>query len=162
MRHKNAFKKLNRTGAHRRALLRNLATALVINDSIETTLPKAKALKRVADELVTLGKKNTLAARRQAMGYLFAINREAEGSQKKWTAVHRLFEEIAPRYVERHGGYTRVIRTRKRDGDKAQLAVIQFVEAGVKKEEKKRKRRSPGAAKPAAPVETPVVAGESE
>lgn len=141
MNHKNGLKKLNRTAGHRRALLRNLATALVLNDQIETTLPKAKALKRVADKLVTLGKTDTLHNRRLAMRYLFAINRTETGNAQKLTPVHRLFTEIAPRFENRPGGYTRVIRTRKRDGDKAQMAMIQFVEAGFKKSAPKRKRR---------------------
>lgn len=141
MNHKYAFRKLSRTASHRRALFRNMATSLVLNDRIETTLPKAKELKRIADKLVTLGKNNTLHSRRQAMQYLFAVNRTETGNAKKLTAVHRLFEEIAPRYSERNGGYTRVIRTRKRDGDKAQLAVIEFVEAGAKKAPKRRQRR---------------------
>ncbi|MCL4125746.1 UNVERIFIED_CONTAM: hypothetical protein GTU68_047155 [Idotea baltica] len=132
MRHKKANSKLGRTPSHKRALLRNLATSLVIHDRIETTLPKAKALRRVADKLVTLGKRNTLHHRRQAMSFLF-----------KRTAVHKLFEEIAPRYEERNGGYTRVVRTRKRPGDNAQMAIIEFVEAGsgVTEEPTRKKRR---------------------
>jgi large subunit ribosomal protein L17 len=124
-------------------MFRNLATSLVLHNRIETTLPKAKELKRIADKLVTLGKNDTLHARRQAMTYLFAVNRTETGDAKKWTPVHRLFTVIAPRYTERNGGYTRVIRTRKRDGDKAQMAMIEFVEAGVAKEktEKRKKRR---------------------
>jgi len=124
-------------------MFRNLATSLVLHNKIETTLPKAKELKRLADKLVTLGKKNSLHARRQAMSYLFAMNRTADGETQKWTAVHKLFTEIAPRYAGRNGGYTRVIRTRKRDGDKTQLALIEFVESDVQsqKPEKKRKRR---------------------
>ena len=117
-------------------MLRNLATSLVLHNRIETTLPKAKELKRVADKLVTLGKKNTLHARRQAMGYLFASNltsNKKEHSGTKLTAFHKLFEEIAPRYSERNGGYTRVLKTRVREGDKAQLAFIEFVEAELKK-----------------------------
>lgn len=141
MRHKKVFRKLSRTPAHRRALFRNLATGLVLHNRIETTLPKAKELKRVADRLVTLGKKNTLHARRQAMRYLFAENRHAEGNAEKLTAVHKLFAEIAPRYADRNGGYTRVVRTRKREGDKAQLAVIEFVEEKVEKTVKRRRRR---------------------
>ena len=142
MNHQSKLRKLGRSPAHRRALFRNLATSLVIHNRIETTLPKAKELRVIADKLVTLGKKNTLHARRQAMAYLFAVSREAEGNAQKWTAVHRLFEEIAPRYEGRDGGYTRVLRTRKREGDKAQMAIIEFVEAGpLKKTEKKRKRR---------------------
>lgn len=141
MNHRKAFRKLNRTPAHRRALFRNMATSLVLNNQIETTLPKAKELKRIADKLITLGKKNNLHSRRQAMGYLFAINRHAQGKAQKLTAVHKLFEELAPRYADRNGGYTRVLRTRKRPGDKAQMAIIQFVEGSVQRTEKRRKRR---------------------
>ncbi|MFN8390916.1 MAG: 50S ribosomal protein L17 [Bdellovibrionota bacterium] len=143
MNHRNAFRKLGRTASHRRSMFRNLATSLVLHNRIETTLPKAKELKRIADKLVTLGKNDTLHTRRQAMTYLYAMNREASGNAQKWTAVHRLFTVIAPRYEGRNGGYTRVIRTRKRDGDKAQLAMIEFVEADLRsdKPEKKRKRR---------------------
>ncbi len=141
MKHRKKLKKLNRTAAHRRALLRNLATSLVLHNRIQTTVPKAKALKRVADKLVTLGKEDTLHNRRQAMRFLFAINRTASGNAQKLSAVHRLFTEIAPRYTERNGGYTRVVRTGKRDGDKAPMAIIEFVEAGVQRAEKRRKRR---------------------
>lgn len=141
MKHRKKLKKLNRTASHRRALLRNLATSLVLHNRIETTVPKAKALKRVADKLVTLGKEDTLHNRRQAMSYLFAINRHASGNAQKLTAVHRLFTEIAPRYTERNGGYTRVVRSGSREGDNAPMAIIEFVEAGVQRADKKRKRR---------------------
>ena len=141
MKHRKAFRKLGRTPAHRRSLLRNLANALIINGRIETTLPKAKELKRVADKLITLGKKNSLHARRQAMSFLYPINRTASGKAKKLTAVHTLFEELAPKFAEREGGYTRVIRTRFRDGDKAQMALIEFVEGGSLEKKTKRRRR---------------------
>lgn len=142
MKHRNSFKKLNRTASHRKALLKNLLTALVLHNKIETTLPKAKALKPIADKLVTLGKLNTLHSRRQAMQMMFAINREEEGNALKLTPVHKLFTEIAPRYTERNGGYTRVIRTRKRLGDNTQMALIAFVEGTVEaKAPKKRERR---------------------
>ena len=164
MRHQNAFRKLSRTPAHRRALFRNLSTALVLHDRIETTLPKAKELKRIADKLVTLGKVDTLHNRREAMRYLFQINKHATYNAHKWTAVHKLFTEIAPRYVERHGGYTRVLRTRKRPGDNAQMAVIAFVEAGAvqEKPEKKRKRRVVKTASPEKQVEKQVEAPASQ
>ena len=154
MRHSKAFRKLGRDVAHRRAMLRNLATSLVIHDQIETTLPRAKELKRIADKLVTLGKTDTLHRRRQAMKYLFAISRESKsGNVQKLTAVHRLFEDIAPRYTDRNGGYTRVVRTRKRDGDKAQMAVIQFVEAEmVSKDKPVRKKRKVRKSADAAPA----------
>lgn len=142
MRHKNAFRKLGRTPAHRRALLRNMASSLVLHNRIVTTVQKAKELRRIADRLVTLAKTDSLHNRRQAMRYLFAVSRHADGHDQKLTPVHKLFTEIAPRYTDRHGGYTRVIRAGKRPGDNAELAVIEFVEAAVvEKVEKKRKRR---------------------
>ncbi len=144
MRHKKAFRKFSRTPAHRRAMFRNLATSLVLHDRIETTLPKAKELKRVVDKLVTLGKVDNLHNRRKAMAYLMPVNRTAKDNKEKWTAVHKLFTDIALRYTERNGGYTRVIRTRVRPGDKAQMAFIGFVEAGSienKEQTKTRKRR---------------------
>ena len=150
MRHKNTFRKLNRTAAHRRALLRNLATSLILHGRIETTLPKAKELKRVADKLVTLGKKNTLHARRQALAFLMPVNRTEPGYSKKDTAMHKLFTEIAPRYEGRSGGYTRVLRGRikpagkrldaRRAGDNAPMAIIEFVEAELQKKAKKKRR----------------------
>lgn len=155
MRHKNSFRKLNRSAAHRRALFRNLSCSLVLHDKIETTLPKAKELKRIADRLVTLGKKDTLANRRLAMAQLFPVNKHAAGNAQKLSAVHKLFTEIAPRYTERHGGYTRVVRTRIRPGDCAEMALIEFVEAGpVQAAGKKRKRRAVRKAEDSAAVET--------
>lgn len=141
MRHHKAFRKLGRTPAHRRAVLRNLATSLVLNERIETTLAKAKDLRRVADKLVTLGKKGDLHARRNAMRYLFAVNRHEKGSKEKLTPVHKLFTDLAERYAEREGGYTRVVRTRRRPGDNAQLAIIEFVEESLVKKVKERRRR---------------------
>lgn len=149
MRHKKGLGKLNRDPSHRYGMLRNLATSLVLHDSIETTIARAKELKRVADKLVTLGKKDTLHSRRQAMAFLRPINRKQAGNAQKWTAVHKLFTEIAPKFADRPGGYTRVIRTSKRDGDNAQLAIIQFVEAEVQKKEVKRKKRKVSRAAPA-------------
>ena len=123
-------------------MFRNMATALVLHNRIETTLPKAKELRRVADRLITLGKVDNLHNHREAMRFLFAMNRKAEGNAQKLTAVHKLFTEVAPRYLERNGGYTRVVRTRKRPGDNAQLAIIEFVEQTVTAApEKKKKRR---------------------
>ena len=141
MRHKKGLGKLNRDPSHRYGMLRNLATSLVIHGTIETTIARAKELKRVADKLITLGKKDSLHARRQAMAFLRPINKNKTGNAQKWTAAHKLFTELAPMYSERSGGYTRVIRSGKRDGDNAQMAIIQFVEAEIKPKEKKRKRR---------------------
>ena len=142
MNHRNAFRKLSRTPAHRRATLRNLATNLVLHNRIKTTLPKAKELRRIADKLVTLGKRDSHHARRQAMSFLNAIHREEHGFGEKWTAVHKLFTEIAPRYASRNGGYTRVVRLGPRPSDTAEMAYIEFVEGEVAQKETKKKRRT--------------------
>jgi large subunit ribosomal protein L17 len=134
--------------------MRNLATSLILHNRIQTTLPKAKELRPVVESLVTMGKKGTLAARRRAMAYLFAINREGEGNCQKLTAVHKLFTEIAPKFEQRSGGYTRILKVGKRDGDKAELALIEFVEGEVKQTPKRRRRaikRSDAASSDSAP-----------
>jgi len=177
MRHRSAFRKLGRTPAHRRALFRNLATNLVIHERIETTVSKAKELRRVVDKLITLGKKDSLHARRQALKYLQPVNRKAEGNALKTTAMHKLFTELAPRFKNREGGYTRVIRGRRapigkrldgrRSGDLAEMAIIEFVTEEVAKKAKKKRRTSrkvtakkeavvPASAAP----EEPITAGE--
>lgn len=156
MRHGNAFRKLSRTSEHRRATFRNLATNLVLKGRITTTVPKAKELKKIADKLITLGKKDTLHARRQAMGYLEAINKKATENAQKRTAVHKLFTELAPGFAERNGGYTRVVKlSNLRDGDRAPMAIIEFVESGTpqKKEKKGRRERRKAAPKVEAAAE---------
>ncbi len=117
MRHRKAGKKLNRTREHRRALFRNLVTALLEKERIETTLAKAKAIRPLAEKMITLGKRGDLHARRQALAFI----------QKK-AVVKKLFDEIAPRYQNRPGGYTRIIRTGIRRGDSAEMAIIELVE----------------------------------
>lgn len=109
-------RKLGRKADHRRALLRNLATDLILKGTLETTEMKAMELRSVVDELITLGKQNDLAARRRVDGYVF--NPEA---------TKKLFSEIAPKYQQRNGGYTRVIKTGYRRGDNAPLAKIELV-----------------------------------
>lgn len=116
------YRKLGRDAAHRKALLRNLATSLVVHGKIETTEKKAMELKSYADKLVTLAKTGDLHARRQAAAILFNV-KDAEGN----TAVQKLFSEIGPKYADRNGGYTRVIKTEMRRGDAAPMAVIEFV-----------------------------------
>lgn len=118
MRHLKQGRKLGRTTAHRRALLRNLATALLEHERIITTEPKAKELRRVADKLVTLGKRGDLHARRQALQVV-----------RSNVIVRKLFNDIAPRFAERKGGYTRVLRLGYRPGDAAAMAVIELVDA---------------------------------
>lgn len=152
MKHRQSLRKLGRSPSHRRATLRNLATSLILHKRIETTLPKAKELRRVADKLVTLGKKNTLHARRTAMSYLFAMNREVAGDKQKLTPVHKLFTEIAPGFSSRNGGYTRVLRTRIRKGDNAQMALIEFVSGDVQPRKETRKKRAVKRATETAPV----------
>ncbi|NLY11725.1 MAG: 50S ribosomal protein L17 [Firmicutes bacterium] len=109
-------KKLGRTSSQRRALLRGLVTSLVIHGKIETTEAKAKAVKPIADKLVTLGKRGDLHARRQAAAYLLQPE-----------AVKKLFEDVAPKYVDRNGGYTRVLKTGFRRGDSASMAIVEWV-----------------------------------
>jgi large subunit ribosomal protein L17 len=116
------YSKLARNTAARKALLRDLITDLIINEKVETTLAKAKELKRLADKMVTLGKKNTLASRRQAAQLV-----RSERDQDNKYALSKLFDDIAPRYTERNGGYTRLIKSGVRRGDAAPLAVVEFV-----------------------------------
>ena len=116
MRHLKSFRKFSRTPAHRRALFRSLATALLRDERCETTVEKAKDLRSVVEKLITGARTDTLHSRRQAYSYL--LSKEV---------VHKLFAEIAPRYAERAGGYTRVLRTSHRHGDAAEMAIIELV-----------------------------------
>ncbi|HTB22710.1 MAG TPA: 50S ribosomal protein L17 [bacterium] len=117
MRHANTGRKLGRSSSHRRSLMRNLATSLLTHGRIRTTFIKAKELQRVADRLVTLGKRGDLHARRQALTEVFND-----------AVVARLFTEIAPWYKERRGGYTRVLKLEPRPGDNAPMAFVEFVD----------------------------------
>jgi large subunit ribosomal protein L17 len=130
MRHLNLGRKLNRTKAHRRALFKNMFLALVKSSRITTTDQKAKELRRFADRMVTLGKKGDLAAKRRAYSYL-----------QSHQAVKKLFDEIAPRYKDRAGGYTRVVKFGFRRGDAAQLSIIEFTGLEEKAPSRKRRRR---------------------
>lgn len=116
------YRKLGRNMAQRKALLRDLVTDLIINGRIETTLYKAKELQRLADRMVTLGKAGDLAARRQAAKMI-----RFEKADENQYAIQKLFSEIAPKYVDRNGGYTRVLKTGPRQGDNAPMAIIEFV-----------------------------------
>ena len=117
MRHRNAGRKLGRTSAHRRAMLRNMVTSLLEHEQIETTDAKAKELRRVAERMITLGKRGSLHARRQAL----RVVRSREVAAK-------LFEELAERYRTRPGGYTRVLKLRTRVGDAAPVSMIELVD----------------------------------
>jgi len=133
MRHLKAGRKLNRTAAHRKALFRNLVTSLIEYEHVRTTDAKAKELRRIADRMITLGKRGTLHARRQALSYV-----------RSQTAVSKLFVEIAARFRERPGGYTRVVKLGHRHGDAAPMSVIELTdrgEAAKAEAERKRERR---------------------
>ena len=120
MRHLKTGRKLNRTAAHRKALMRNLVKALLLREQVQTTDAKAKELRRWADRIVTLGKRNSVHARRLAFAYL--------GSRR---LVQRLFDEVAPRFQSRSGGYTRVLKIGPRRGDAAPISLVEFTERGA-------------------------------
>src|SRR5262249_34613026 len=120
MRHGKVYRKLNRTAEHRRAMFANMAAALIKHEQIITTLPKAKDLRPIVEKLVTLGKRGDLHARRQAIAEIRDV-----------AMVKKLFEVIGPRYKERNGGYTRVLKAGFRYGDSAPVAVIEFVDRDV-------------------------------
>ena len=117
MRHGHGYRKLNRTHEHRKAMFANMASSLIEHEQIKTTLPKAKELKRIADKLITLGKRGDLHARRLAASEL-----------KQDAAVAKLFGTLGPRYAERQGGYTRVLKAGFRYGDAAPMAIIELVD----------------------------------
>ncbi len=127
-----AYSKLGRPTNQRKALIRDLVTDLIINEHIETTLAKAKELQKLADKMVTLGKKGDLAARRQAAELVrfekvLTVNENGEVEKGQY-AIQKLFSEIAPKFADRNGGYTRVLKTGPRRGDSAPMAIIEFVE----------------------------------
>lgn len=117
MRHRHGLRKLNRTSAHRLAMFRNMMVSLIKHEAIKTTLPKAKELRRVIEPMITLAKEPTLANKRLA----FARLRDRE-------AVVKLFGELGPRFAERKGGYTRILKMGFRVGDNAPMAYMEFVE----------------------------------
>jgi large subunit ribosomal protein L17 len=129
MRHKVAGYKLGRTTSHRRSLLRNLATSLILEERIETTVPKAKALRPIVEKMITLGKRGDLASRRQAHSYLMTS-----------AAVDKLFETVGPRFGDREGGFTRIVRVGWQKGDGAEKAFIELLGSEKLVEEKKQKR----------------------
>ncbi len=127
MRHRKAGYKLGRTSSHRKAMFRNMVTSLLVHGRITTTDMKAKELKRLSDKMVTLGKRGDLHARRQAL----AVVRDQ-------SAVKKLFEEISPRFANRAGGYTRVMKVGFRHGDNAPVSLVEFVGETPKPTKKKK------------------------
>ena len=120
MRHRNSGRKFNRTASHRKAMFANMAAALIKHEQIATTLPKAKDLRSVADKLITLAKRGDLHARRQAIAQI-----------RDQKMVKKLFDVLGPRYQDRQGGYTRVLKAGFRYGDSAPMAVIELVDRDV-------------------------------
>lgn len=120
MRHRFAHRRLNRTSSHRKAMLSNMAVSVLVHEQIKTTLPKAKEIRRVVDKMISLGKRNTLHARRQAASYL-----------QDDAAVVKLFSTLAERYTDRPGGYTRVLKAGFRYGDNAPMAIVELVDRDV-------------------------------
>jgi len=134
MRHRHTTPKLGRTPAHRKAMLRNMVTDFFKHEKIQTTQAKAKALRPYAEKLITLGKKDTLTSRRQAARFV-----------RDKAVLKKLFDEIAPRYSERPGGYTRIIKLGgSRAGDHALMAIIEMVEADMPERKKRKKPKYKG------------------
>jgi large subunit ribosomal protein L17 len=129
MRHRKAGNKLGRNPSHRRALLRNLVTSVLIEDRVETTLAKAKAVRPLVEKMITLGKKGDLHSRRQALAFMMTD-----------ASVTRLFATVAPRYSDRQGGYLRIIHTGFRKGDGGEKAVIELLGAEQELDAKATKR----------------------
>ena len=117
MRHRRAGKKLGRDSAHRRALYANLASALIEHGRIETTEAKAKAVKPIAEQMITLGRRGDVHARRQALAYL-----------RSQDVVHKLFSDVGPRFSDRAGGYSRIVKLGPRQGDAAEMAYLELVD----------------------------------
>lgn len=127
-----AYRKLGRTSSQRKAMLRDLTTDLIINESIVTTEARAKEVRKAVEKMITLGKRGDLHARRQAAAFVrheMATENydEATDTYTATTALQKLFSEIAPRYAERNGGYTRILKTEPRCGDAAPMAIIELV-----------------------------------
>ena len=132
MRHHRAGKKLGRDSAHRKALYANLAGALIEHGRIKTTVTKAKAVRPIAEQMITLGRRGDLHARRQAMAFL-----------RSQEIVHKLFADVAPRFKERPGGYSRIVKLGPRLGDAAEMAYLELVDFSAEEQaEEKAERRS--------------------
>ena len=149
MRHKVAGFKLGRNTAHRRSLLRNLVTSIILEERIETTVPKAKAARPIVEKMITLGKRGNLAARRQAHAYLMTS-----------AAVDKLFDTVGPRFGDRNGGYTRIIHTGSQRGDGADMAFIELL-GSEKVLDEKRQKRSEARSKRAAEAKRAMEEAES-
>jgi len=133
MRHRQTTPKLGRTASHRDSMMRNMVTDLLRHERVRTTTVKAKALRPIAEKMITLGKKESLHARRNAARVI-----------RDKAVVKKLFDDLAPRYAQRPGGYTRIIKLAARPGDGAEMAIIELVEATVKETKPRAKRKKGG------------------
>ena len=176
MRHRRSGRKLGKTATHRKAMLANMVTALFQRERIETTIPKAKEARSFAERLITLARRGNAAAEGGAKEKQLAARRRVARTVHDHDVLRKLFDEIAPRYVERPGGYTRIVRLGKtRVGDAAEMAILELLkkdEEGRKKKKKPRKtyhktdmpaapdapKRAPKAAAAEAPAEAPAAA----
>ncbi|HPC04034.1 MAG TPA: 50S ribosomal protein L17 [Syntrophales bacterium] len=131
MRHQKAVKKLGRTSSHRKAMLRNMVTSLLKHEKIVTTDAKAKELRRVAEKMITLGKRGTLHSVRRALTVV-----------RDKTTTKKLFDDLAKRYENRQGGYTRIVKLGYREGDNSPVSMIQLIPVEDSKEQKKKKSAS--------------------
>lgn len=136
MRHLKGGFKLRRKPEHRKSLLRNLAASVIENNRVHTTLAKAKAVRPIVEKMITLGKAGSLAAKRNALAYLY-----------KRKTVQILFDEVAPRFMDRQGGYTRIIKTDFRKGDGAEMAILEFSDYIFEQKDKKAKDKKAKAKK---------------
>jgi large subunit ribosomal protein L17 len=157
MRHRVAGRRLGRTKEHRLAMRRNMVASLFQHETISTTIEKAKEVKPFAEKMITLAKKGTLPARRRAIAMLGnrdIVDYEDGQAVRKGTVVGKLFSELGPRYLDRPGGYTRIIRlSLRRLGDNGQLVLLQLIGADEDSKKQTRKRRSRKKAKEAVAVE---------
>ncbi len=141
MRHLKNTCKLNRTSSHRRCMFANMLKSLIQNERIQTTLAKAKALRRYADKMITLAKKNTLSSRRQAIGEMMITFNSLSDKEERAArqgdissynddrqVINKLFTVLGPRFASRQGGYTRVVRHKRRIGDNAQTCIIEYLQ----------------------------------
>jgi large subunit ribosomal protein L17 len=138
MRHQKAGRKLSRTSSHREAMLRNMVTSLFKHEQIETTEAKAKELRSVAEKIITLAKRGDLHARRQALAYM-----------KEKSTTHKVFDELKERYLDRQGGYLRIIKKSRRKGDGASISVVQLLPGAEGDKKSKKKGKTPATSKKA-------------
>ena len=137
MRHRKSGRKLGRTASHRKAMFRNMVTDFLDKERIVTTLAKAKELRPFAEKMITLGKRENLHSRRKALSII-----------RRKSVVHKLFESLAPRYADREGGYTRILRLGFRQGDDAETAIIELVDREGEEETPKKAKKAPAQKEP--------------